>query len=78
MKSVSISAFFREIEDDCWKVSLRSKGEINVAAIASSFDGGGHKNAAGYVIKATLEDAKASLLRSVSEHASFAQNASKS
>ncbi len=67
IKSVSISAFFREIDDDYWKVSLRSKGEVNVATIASSFEGGGHKNAAGYFIKAPLESAKELLLARLSD-----------
>jgi len=40
------------------KVSLRSKSWINVAKVASLFGGGGHKNAAGCEINATLEEAK--------------------
>lgn len=62
MKDIWISAFFRETDDNEWKVSLRSKGDINVATIAKSFDGGGHKNAAGFTIKAPLESAKKTLL----------------
>jgi bifunctional oligoribonuclease and PAP phosphatase NrnA len=67
MKDVGISAFFREVNSDEWKISLRSRGAINVASIASSFGGGGHKNAAGYKIKATLEDAKKALLTRLSQ-----------
>lgn len=39
-------------------VSLRSEGAVNVAAIATSFGGGGHPNAAGFDIQATLLDLK--------------------
>jgi phosphoesterase RecJ-like protein len=39
-------------------VSLRSEGAVNVAAIATSFGGGGHPNAAGFDIQATLPDLK--------------------
>jgi phosphoesterase RecJ-like protein len=39
-------------------VSLRSDGSVDVAAIASGFGGGGHPNAAGFGIKATLTDVK--------------------
>ncbi|PIP42621.1 MAG: hypothetical protein COX19_00380 [Desulfobacterales bacterium CG23_combo_of_CG06-09_8_20_14_all_51_8] len=39
-------------------VSLRSEGAVNVAAIATSFGGGGHPNAAGFDIQATLADLK--------------------
>ena len=42
-------------------VSLRSDGEVNVAAIATSFGGGGHHNAAGFDIQATLPDLKRSI-----------------
>lgn len=62
MADIKISALFREIEDG-WKVSLRSKMGINVARIAEVFGGGGHRNAAGYIIKADLKEAKESLLR---------------
>jgi phosphoesterase RecJ-like protein len=65
MKDIKISAFFREIDDNHWKVSLRSRGDINVARIATLFEGGGHKNAAGYKIKGSLESAKESLLKTI-------------
>jgi len=66
MKDVNVSAFFRELADNYWKVSLRSKGDINVALVASRFDGGGHKNAAGYVVKSDLESAREFLLKALS------------
>jgi len=65
MKDIKVSAFFREIGENHWKVSLRSKGEINVAEIASRFDGGGHRNAAGFRIKGSLESAKETLLNQI-------------
>ncbi|MDI7270102.1 MAG: DHHA1 domain-containing protein, partial [Myxococcota bacterium] len=42
-------------------VSLRSDGMVNAAAIAASFGGGGHHNAAGFDIKTTLPELKAML-----------------
>jgi phosphoesterase RecJ-like protein len=65
MNDVKVSALFRELDDNYWKVSLRSKGDINVALVASRFDGGGHKNAAGYVVKSDLESAKESLFKAL-------------
>lgn len=44
------------------KVSLRSRLGINVAAVAETFGGGGHKQAAGVVIPTTLPDALAKVL----------------
>lgn len=63
INSVKISALFREVGRDLWKVSLRSKGNVNVARIAEVYGGGGHRNAAGFRIKADLETAKESLMR---------------
>jgi phosphoesterase RecJ-like protein len=67
MRDIKISAFFREIGDNYWKVSLRSKGDINVAKIATLFEGGGHKNAAGYKIRANLKSAKKALIKAVNQ-----------
>lgn len=55
---VKVSLFLRQIGPDKWKASLRSKGDINVAKIAERFGGGGHKNAAGFIIEGRLEDIK--------------------
>lgn len=46
-KDVLASVYMREIEPRKYRVSLRSKGNINVARVAEKFGGGGHKNAAG-------------------------------
>jgi phosphoesterase RecJ-like protein len=65
MKDIKISAFFREIGNNYWKVSLRSRRDVNVATVAALFEGGGHRNASGYKIKASLESAKEALLKAV-------------
>jgi phosphoesterase RecJ-like protein len=45
---VEVAASFREPQDGGpWRVSFRSRGKVNVAAIAQKFGGGGHHNAAG-------------------------------
>lgn len=46
IKGVEVALLFRETESGV-KVSFRSKGRVDVAAIASSLGGGGHKAAAG-------------------------------
>jgi phosphoesterase RecJ-like protein len=38
----------KEQQDGTYKVSLRSKGDTDVGAIATGFGGGGHQFAAGY------------------------------
>lgn len=65
IEDISISAFFREITSNHWKVSLRSRGNVNVAEIAIHFRGGGHRNAAGYRINASLQSAKKALIQEV-------------
>jgi phosphoesterase RecJ-like protein len=47
VKDIEAVAFFKEIGDDDWRVSLRSKGSVDIGAIARNFKGGGHTNAAG-------------------------------
>jgi phosphoesterase RecJ-like protein len=54
---VQVAAFFRELPDGRFRVSLRSKGDINVATIAESFGGGGHKSASGCSLPGPLASA---------------------
>ncbi len=46
-KEVEAVVYMREVQPNIYRVSLRSKGSINVARVAEKFGGGGHKNAAG-------------------------------
>lgn len=56
---VEVSAMFRQKRDGDVKVSFRSKGNVNVAEIAASFSGGGHRNASGCTLRGMgLEEAK--------------------
>ena len=47
MADVQVAIFFRELPDRRYRISLRSKGEVNVAGVAEHFGGGGHKCASG-------------------------------
>ncbi|AYJ49461.1 DHH family phosphoesterase [Rhodococcus sp. P1Y] len=51
-----IAAVFKQQSGDEWTVSLRSKTAVDVAAVASRLDGGGHRNAAGYTAHGTKAD----------------------
>jgi len=44
---VQVAVFFREMADGRFRVSMRSKGEMNVASVAERFGGGGHTCASG-------------------------------
>ncbi|MGQ0792686.1 MAG: DHH family phosphoesterase [Deltaproteobacteria bacterium] len=71
IRGVEVAALFREEEPgengDRWKISLRAKGALNVAGIAETFGGGGHKNAAGCTISGGLAHVKSAVLRAVEE-----------
>ena len=47
VKDIQAVGFIKESDGDEWRVSMRSKGDIDVGAIARAHGGGGHKNAAG-------------------------------
>jgi bifunctional oligoribonuclease and PAP phosphatase NrnA len=49
---IEVAVFLRELSDGRARLSLRSKGRVNVATIAERFGGGGHENASG----CTLDD----------------------
>jgi phosphoesterase RecJ-like protein len=57
MEGVSIALMFRELPEGKVKVSLRSKGDLDVHKLASEFGGGGHHNASGIVMEAALDQA---------------------
>ncbi|MDA2920929.1 bifunctional oligoribonuclease/PAP phosphatase NrnA [Desulfobacterota bacterium AH_259_B03_O07] len=63
IKGIQVAVLFSELDkidedESIWKVSLRSKGEVDVSMIAERFCGGGHKKAAGCVMKGSLKDVK--------------------
>jgi len=53
---VRIAMLFRELPGGKVKVSLRSKGELDVQRMAAEFGGGGHRNASGIVMPGRFED----------------------
>ncbi len=59
---VEAAAFMRELPENRIRVSLRSKGRMNVAAIAERFDGGGHENASGCTLAGPLNRARTQIL----------------
>jgi phosphoesterase RecJ-like protein len=54
IRGVEVSVFIRQTGAKRYKISMRSKGTIDVAQICSRFGGGGHKNAAGCTINGEL------------------------
>ena len=58
VKEIQAVVFFKENGPDDWRISMRSKGEIDINAVAKQFGGGGHKNASGCSAKGRFEDLK--------------------
>lgn len=58
VNSLQAAALFREDAKDEYKLSLRSKGAIEVLGIAETFDGGGHMYAAGATVYGDYSELK--------------------
>jgi phosphoesterase RecJ-like protein len=56
MDGITVALLFRELEGGRVKVSLRSKGVLDLHRLAAEFGGGGHRNASGIVMEGTLDD----------------------
>jgi bifunctional oligoribonuclease and PAP phosphatase NrnA len=54
---VQAAVFLRELPNGYVRLSLRSKGHVDVAAIAKRLGGGGHENAAGCTVDGPLQSA---------------------
>jgi phosphoesterase RecJ-like protein len=68
VKDVQAVAFFKQAESPAhWRVSLRSKGGVNVGHIAEARGGGGHRNAAACSIQGPLDTLQAEILRALED-----------
>ena len=56
IRGVEISILYAELPEGRFKLSLRSKGNVNVERVARAFGGGGHINAAGCRMEGELSD----------------------
>ncbi len=61
-REVVASIYMREVGDNKYRVSLRSKGDINVARVAEKFGGGGHANAAGCSVEGNWDQSEADIV----------------
>ncbi len=68
---VEVAVFFRETNDDRVRISMRSKGAVNVAGIAEKFGGGGHECASGFSVPGGLRAAQEKVLGEL--HSKLAQ-----
>lgn len=65
VEGVEVSIFLRQIDDEIYKASLRSKEYVNVSDVCIMFGGGGHEKAAGCTMNMPLEEAKEKIINRV-------------
>jgi len=65
IEGVQVGILFREAAPGTYKISMRSKGAVDVAELTKSFGGGGHRNAAGCSVKGSLEEVKATIIKAI-------------
>lgn len=63
---VEAAALFKELSDGRQKVSLRSRGPVDVERIARAHQGGGHRNAAGCVLSGPAGEARQTIVEALS------------
>jgi len=57
IEGIDAAFFLREQPDGQFRLSIRSKGNVNVARVAEAFHGGGHVNASGCTVAGPLKSA---------------------
>ncbi len=58
-------SYMREVGEGRYRVSLRSKGSINVARVAEQFGGGGHRNAAGLTVEGDWDELESAIVEAL-------------
>jgi len=64
---VEAVAFLKQWQLEEVRVSLRSRGDVDVRAVAVAFGGGGHQNAAGCTLTESLKEAEAQIAAALAE-----------
>lgn len=65
IRGVKVAVLLKEDEEELCKFSLRSWGEVDVRNIAASLGGGGHRNAAGGLLKMSCSEAEYVLIETI-------------
>ena len=67
VEGVKVGLTLKQIDDNEFKVSVRTYPPVDASEICKKLGGGGHKGAAGATISGTLEEAKQKVLEAVRE-----------
>lgn len=71
IESIEIAALLREDGPGKYKLSLRSRGTIEVLGLAESFGGGGHRYASGAYLEGSYENLRAQILARLADLVPF-------
>ncbi|MBF0494887.1 MAG: bifunctional oligoribonuclease/PAP phosphatase NrnA, partial [Candidatus Omnitrophica bacterium] len=79
IKGVEVAMFFNEntTKRGSVSVSFRSNGKVDVNKLASTFGGGGHRNASGCLMVCSLEEAKTRIVKEAMKFIAQAEGGSK-
>jgi phosphoesterase RecJ-like protein len=67
VKEILAVVFFKQLEGEEYRVSLRSKGDIDIGSLAKEFKGGGHKNAAGCTVSGPIDALQKTFIEKIEE-----------
>ena len=67
IKGVEVTALFKEESENHYRISLRSREDVDVSAIAHIFGGGGHSRAAGCRQDGTLEEVRTRIVAAIEQ-----------
>jgi phosphoesterase RecJ-like protein len=65
VKEVAAVVFFKRDRGDAYRVSLRSKGDVDISTIAKEYGGGGHKNAAGCSVSGEVDELRRTFVEKI-------------
>ena len=64
---IELAVLFKEVKDSLTKISVRSRGAVDAAALCAVFGGGGHVRAAGAEIERSMDEAIVMVLAAAKE-----------
>jgi phosphoesterase RecJ-like protein len=67
VRGTKMAALISELKDKTFKVSFRSRCEVDCSVLAAQFGGGGHKKAAGSYLSPPFDQAKQSVIEAVTK-----------
>jgi len=68
LPTTEVVLLFKELNENLTKISFRSRGQIDIGSIAEQTGGGGHRCAAGAVVKKPMAEVRLELLSLLRQH----------